>query len=794
MIRSPYNFIPLEKEVFIPDSEWIEQISHDLPFSDGVSGKITLEMEAKTPIFVRNGHVGDVADKSFSRTEDNCYFIPGTSIKGAIRNVLEIISHGKMRTNKNQLFAQREWGNSQLYNLKSKQSSFKCGWLKWDKKNGYHIVDCGKPYRIGHDRIDDFLEQKLFESYFSKRKGIDLNKKIEIAGIEYDPKTAYFKYALVNQLGISLDNKSFEIDPDHNSSGGSFTRVKVSDLQSQAGFIGTIVFTGQPDKWESPRPRKLTKGAGKYYDFVFKNPNDDARIELITDDDFESYRAIYKDSPDWNYWYDKIDETGIPVFFMKEKGQKMKWGLALLFKLPYDNTPFATMYEAHKTDAYDLADCIFGAVDKNSALKGRVAFGHAFCISNDIGPMDEVRLVLSSPKASYYPMYISQSGKDGKTSQYKTYNDGVISGWKRYVSRGGVYTPAMPAVTSKGQNVSDKIYTSFIPLPSGSIFKSTVIFHNLKPEELGALLSALTFHGYQEKECYHQLGQAKPFGYGRIKVIPTLEVHTAGYQLFDKETYMAKFEKMLVKKGMNVNVSQLITMASELKTGAQYEYMNLSMDKDGNEFQKAKDDRYYLEPYGKSRFTSWREKRKEQTGEMDALSQDAKSVYEEKLRKAQEELQRQKELEEWKIREQENEKIRIQAMKAEADLLLVNQNYTVALVKYQELYELIKEDDVLLKIKECEEKLNGQIVSLSEYLKEVKVSSIPAFANGLEKKWMIPNGKSVLDATELQILTDFLSGIYSQLSAKEQKIWNRAKDWKKLQALLGDDIVGKVIK
>ena len=268
MIRSPYNFIPLEKEVFIPD--WIDQISHDIPFSDGVSGKITLEMEAQTPVFVRNGQVGDTVDNSFSRTNDNRYFIPGTSIKGTIRNVLEIISHGKMRTNKNQLFAQREWGNSQLYNLKSKQTNFKCGWLKWDKENGYYIVDCGKPYRIGHDRIDEFLKQELFESYFSKKKGIDLNKKIKLAGIEYDPKTAHFKYILVNQLGITLDNKSFEIDPDHNSSGSGFTRVKVSE--SQTGFMGTIVFTGQPDKWESPRPKKLTKGAGKFYDFVFKNP------------------------------------------------------------------------------------------------------------------------------------------------------------------------------------------------------------------------------------------------------------------------------------------------------------------------------------------------------------------------------------------------------------------------------------------------------------------------------------------------------------------------------------------
>ena len=35
-IPSPYNFAPLADQVFHPD--WRTQISHDMPFSDGVSG------------------------------------------------------------------------------------------------------------------------------------------------------------------------------------------------------------------------------------------------------------------------------------------------------------------------------------------------------------------------------------------------------------------------------------------------------------------------------------------------------------------------------------------------------------------------------------------------------------------------------------------------------------------------------------------------------------------------------------------------------------------------------------
>ena len=99
-IRAPFNFVPLSEKVFFPD--WANQISHDIPFSDGVSGTIQLKITAKTPIFVRNGHTRQDADsknntyKSFSKTADDKFFIPGTSIKGAIRNVMEILSFGKM--------------------------------------------------------------------------------------------------------------------------------------------------------------------------------------------------------------------------------------------------------------------------------------------------------------------------------------------------------------------------------------------------------------------------------------------------------------------------------------------------------------------------------------------------------------------------------------------------------------------------------------------------------------------------------------------------------------------------
>lgn len=96
MMRAPFNFVPLpEQAVFYPD--WANKISFDAPFRDAQCGKIHIKITAKTPIFVRQGHVigQENAPNSFVRNRDS-YFIPATSIKGAVRNILEIVSFGKL--------------------------------------------------------------------------------------------------------------------------------------------------------------------------------------------------------------------------------------------------------------------------------------------------------------------------------------------------------------------------------------------------------------------------------------------------------------------------------------------------------------------------------------------------------------------------------------------------------------------------------------------------------------------------------------------------------------------------
>ncbi len=643
-MKAPFNFVPISDKVYFPD--WADRISHDIPFSDGMSGTIELTIKAETPIFVRNGHTkADAEEKnkeyrSFSNINGN-YFIPATSIKGAVRSVLEIMSFGKMRLDKNAKFAQREWGDSKLYPLKRQQQDFHCGWLISEGRD-YKIIDCGKPARIGQDKIDDYVEQQTkhrhrpLESNFSVAKGIDLRKEKELGGKKYDPKTAAYKYELLK--GVKLDNLYFSKDGDHSTKHREALKV---DLD-YGEVHGTIVLTGQPDKWKYPRPEVLDSRAGKFYEFVFKNEKE--REYFLSEEEYEHFKFIYTESAEWNRLKKELEGNGIPVFFRVKEDKIKDFGIAYLYKLPYNKSPYDIITHInHKDeDKKDLADCIFGYTHKNDSLKGRVQFSVAK--AEKVVDNDSVDLILGSPKASYYPIYIRQKGSAGKVTKYVTYNDGLISGWKRYPVRRQIWNKAAGSVD---------LDTTLYPLGVGTEFKTKIKFRNLREIELGALLSALTFHN--SPDCYHQFGQGKPYGFGKVK----LSVQNV---VMDKECsaedLMLAFEKEMCSKlwGSNAEwhnsaqISELFTLAREEITAnsALFEYMNMSIKREENEFNNAKLACEFLRNYTdlinkKYEPSSLYEpkmeeiKRKEREEEEERQQQEMKRIEEEAKRKREEE-------------------------------------------------------------------------------------------------------------------------------------------------------------
>jgi len=570
MITAPFNFVPLNKKIFFPD--WAEKVSHDIPFSDGESGVIDITITAKSPIFIRN-HSND---KNNSSTEfcnyNGEYYIPSTSIKGMVRNVLEIMSFSKMSQFNDDTYAVRDLRNPKLYMSNMKIENLYCGWLQKDGDK-YILEDCGKPGRIRQEEIGQALNVKFAENFREKQFKEDLKNKSKNPTSEFI-KTAKYKYELLKNKKLTFKFKSL---PANNK----IDKREIYKIDNK-GKDGTIVLTGQ-----ASGRKNRGKFDAKIYEFIFFKPI--SRLE-VDETVFKKFKFAYFDgesnaSEDWKWRKKQLDNNEkIPVFFQKREGKVEHIGLSYLYKLPYKHSVKDGIDNIHKNNTkLDLVETIFGFANENNALKGRIQFSHFKAKGNPIS-LELKHEILGTPRASYYPIYVKQNPNNLFTTFMD--DDFSIAGWKRYPVQCGL--KSYPAPVDKHGKVNEKVGTTFRPLKEGTVFTGKLRYHNLTKIELGALLSALTFHNTQN--CFHNIGMAKSLGYGKI------ELKVEGIEV---EEYLKIFELKINEQIENWHnqeqLLELLTMATEQKNvnDSIWNYMSLTQFTD----HKRRGQEEYLSPY-----------------------------------------------------------------------------------------------------------------------------------------------------------------------------------------------------
>lgn len=470
-LTSPYNFVPLNKNVYIPD--WYNLVSQDMPFEDGEDGYIELTWHNDSPLFIRNGakELPDGKPNVEAMCHDGRYFIPGSSIKGMLRNVLSILAFGKMAEGeqyKDRFFGHREIGSGQTdsSDYHEKMDNAKCGWLELDKnstdgKEHYLLYPCdGDLSRIYIDESKDKKQtsqhyvRDYCKAYDRGRTSWERNETIKKALGKWFPELPEFP-------GYRLFS---------------------------TGRIGT-------KKKELLIPAKT------------KDP-----IEL-EDNVVSKFFDVYEPSPNFEKYKDLLDRKNerIPVLYVEDNGSIIALGMGRMFRYPYNQGIKDIVEKEQDPDNYagqrDLCETIFGWIGDNSA-KGRVQFSNAWAKNEVPDDRDETKGVLGQPKASFYPLYIKQERSPKIYKSYSSKNI-QISGRKRYRIHKGSSTMNLPQ-----GNGNEKTKTSFKAIPAGNDFKMRINVHNLRPVEIGALLSAITFHNV----CgvFHNIGAAKSFGYGKL--------------------------------------------------------------------------------------------------------------------------------------------------------------------------------------------------------------------------------------------------------------------------------------
>jgi len=537
-LRAPYNFVPLNAKVL--PSPWPEGPDHAAPHEQGLCGELTVEWRLETPLLVG----GRDNNSPFQLGEGGPYAIPGTSLRGMIRAVLEILSYAHLGAYDDQRFSVRDYDAKTWQDIQKAAAQNRpgrlppplAGWLSSNpKEDTYHLTPC--------EQID-----------------------VPIAG-------------LAVALGISEERwHCMSLHERHRrllakGLAGEIDLGRVSP--SLAGRRGTLVVAGLIKSEVERRNGKGGEKTNKAKEVAFLATSD-ARPWPIAKEAFKSFEAIqvkdgnsHRGDPEenWSFWKPQL-EKGVPVFYRGSPSlaaaspvptpDKFFMALTRLMRVPHRLTVGAVLKETQpplQPARLDFVEALFGRVpdedDDNKVTKpqgrqrawrSRVRFGMATLAENKQEILLEARqAVTMRPRPSFYPFYLRPD--PGATAVMHPVDwsspQAHLAGRKRYPPRNQVADlphaerkaprqgRAEPPVQADAAGVHGETrelenaltFLAASPKPP-LVFRSTIRFHNLLPVELGGLIWAIGLRnpgGNEDRPLRHMLGRAKAFGYGQLQ-------------------------------------------------------------------------------------------------------------------------------------------------------------------------------------------------------------------------------------------------------------------------------------
>ncbi len=609
---APYNFVPLPQAIFtveggidVAGQKVKPWECHDQFVPGTHSGWIDLEIKALTPLFIRGAvrqlENGDWDTRSSHlrsepfRDHQDCPMIPGTetentpptnkkfrdhhgrpmipgsSLRGMIRNLVEILSFSKIQpvSNKQPFFrtvaddrlgkAYRAWFIEDLGRLTS-------GFDITTQTAVTHSADAfAAKVRVGIVRINGShraieecglarVERRDIEQAFGggpslvgTRPNLAPNPVMQHQAVyvtaDRQPRD-YFFPRQVNRNGR----------PRHPDLYLRFRRVQTIATTHANGLTPSIVVITGDMQFKHLEFVFLTseaKGAIQISDEKWERFHDDDQITPWQECAFPKRQPRGSHRPQDGHLRD-----GEPVFFLADASHVgpnnpqglVFFGRAQMFRFPYDETPASLVPESLRVAGLDLAEAMFGCVPQRrhepkqtqqkqqQAIKGRVFFED--CVVTEPGQWlapEMVPQILGSPKVTAYQQYLTQNGK-ADARQHTTYIKGdttTIRGHKLYWHRWDE-SRKLDQVKNQNSKVSRTQTTLIQPVAETNavgqptIFSGRIRFENLTDIELGALLSTLNL----PEECAHKIGMGKPLGLGSIRVTATLQLvdHTSRYQ------------------------------------------------------------------------------------------------------------------------------------------------------------------------------------------------------------------------------------------------------------------------
>lgn len=655
---APYNFVPLPEQVVTAVTTADQLPDHDR-FGlqpDRYSGYFTVRLETLSPLFVRGmlstqprkqgGSEYDQAEAEkmgqqppngdfhlamknkpeffFTRREQEPV-IPGSSLRGMLRSLLEIVSYSKV-----------QW-------VTDKQLFFR---TVDDTAVGVHYRDRMVQMDKGQDDVTQKGKVKVEGGFlrYDREKDRYFIKKCQVRRI---PREADEKRPTVTAGTELYDGKPPSLLPrwkgqphQHQPCWVQLTddgsRLAEVRWQQPADLVG----------WEEARLVITGDMNNKKAEFVFILPPAgadeidvaEALIDRFHDDDQISQwqqKAFPKDKPAANgrerdgMLPKKLGSVGEPVFFLREPGSELDadgnaqlaltfFGRACMFRLPYHNSPLDLVCpDLRRTAEVDFAEALFGYVkpkkskkhpdgidapqgSKALAYAGRVFVTDAALNANQSDIFLETfdPKILATPKPTAFQQYLVQSTKEEEVKRYRRSlshydsptiippkrRDGriepeilspatVIRGQKMYWHQGEVNEADLKENNSQALGNDGRVkpgdtqHTQLRPVKAHKHFTFRVHFENLSAAELGALCWVLHPLGAEDKAYRHSLGMGKPLGMGAVELKASLHLTNRAQryaELFSGEQWQTATPET------GADLSQRVTLLAQVKPFEDY--------------------------------------------------------------------------------------------------------------------------------------------------------------------------------------------------------------------------------
>lgn len=549
---APYNFVPLPSRIVqaepLPDRSCYH--THRL------TGRIDCELTTDAPLYVRcalsdeqfaaaereqrSGSGEDAQDLAkntpefFFTADSESPVIPGSSLRGVLRALVEIASYAKVeRVTDQSRFFFRAVAALGTDPLRDEYTYWFRGGRNVDagylvrQHDGWYIRPARLVERMSFLKIkEEYIAQDFRKAYPPEERFIRLREDgywpqwwpVSFTTRSWKDRQGYTQFG-VGELG----------DPGTVRSG-------------QDGYLvtsGNMMETG----YSANNTRKSHT--------VVPGPDLDAPLLKLAEQAITDYRSALTQYQRKmrGFGRDGMLADGRPVFFLppdKEGGEVVHFGHSPNFRIPAfapgemrAATPRSFVPVAlRRSNDIDIAEALFGRVPRDGPdsqiIAGRVTVSDAQLAPGQHGiwySTDPITPhILASPKPTTFQHYLVQDhpdryqapGRGGRPEERSllthyaspTPDQTVIRGHKLYWHKGS--NPSVALQSDSQDEPSDTQTTRMRPVRAGVRFTFSLRFENLSQVELGALLWVLALGS--DKRYRLKLGMGKPLGMGAFRL------------------------------------------------------------------------------------------------------------------------------------------------------------------------------------------------------------------------------------------------------------------------------------